>query len=234
MTDMTIGFSTAFEIAAQSIDRLHSTAHSHHRILVVEMMGRNAGWLTLAAGVTGGADVIVIPEIPYDRQKIALAIQKRKEAGKQFSIVAVAERIISQEQVEFIQYLKDINEMKHSGEEQEQVAERLERLEMRFTDSTLLLANRLEKYTGLETRITILGYLLRGGAPSAGDRMLATEFGTACVSLVNSNCFGIMIAKHGSKVEPVDLEQVVGKEKPVPLDHSWILSARAVGTQFGD
>lgn len=233
-TDVTIGFDTAMSTATEAMDRLHSTAHSHHRIIVVEIMGRNAGWLALGSGIAGGADVIVIPEIPYDAQKIASAIIERNTSGRRFSIIAVSEGAISSDTVEFLERSRSVNRMTRQGEAQDLVDEQLEKIENRLSGSTLYLANRLEKFTGLETRITILGHLLRGGAPTAADRVLATQLGTACVDLINQSTFGVMVGIHNSQVAPVPLSQLTGKHKPIPPDHPWIRSARQVGVSFGD
>ena len=232
-TDLTIGFDTAMEVAAQSIDRLHSTAHSHHRIIIVELMGRYSGWLTLGAGIAGGADVILIPEIPYDIDKVAEAILARKQAGKGFSIVAVSENLISKEQIAFNDRLRRMNARSRTEAEWEKIESQLVKIENRRTDTTIHVSNLLKELTGLETRITILGYLLRGGIPSAADRILATQLGTACVSLVDKGRFGVMVAVLDGKIQTVPLDQVVGQHKKVPLDHTWIESARSVGTNLG-
>lgn len=234
MTDATIGFDTAMSTATDAIDRLHSTAHSHHRINIVEIMGRNTGWLTLGSGIAGGADVIIIPEIPYDVQKISNAILERNRSGRRFSIIAVAEGGISKDTVDFFERSKHINSLTHAGDEREEIEEKLGLIENRLTGSTIYLANRLGKYTGLETRITILGHLLRGGAPTATDRVLATNLGTACVRMVNEGITGMMISLLHGDLVPVPLEEVIGKHKQVPPDHPWINSARRVGTSLGD
>jgi 6-phosphofructokinase len=234
LTDTTIGFDTARDTAAEAIDRLHSTANSNHRIIVVEIMGREVGWLTLGAGVAAGADVILIPEIPYDIEKISQAILDRNKAGKMFSIVAVAEGANSAELVAFFERSMKINRQVHAGTSLETGEERMTQLKKKYTGQTLLLANQLEEATGLESRITILGYLLRGGTPTAGDRLLATYLGTQAADLVNAGKFGVMVGyRHGEAVS-VPFEEVVDREKPVPLDHPWIVSARHVGTVFGD
>lgn len=233
-TDATIGFDTAMGIATEAIDRIHTSALSSHRILIVEIMGRHAGWLTLGAGIAGGADVILIPEIPYNIQKINEAIQKRKQAGRRFSIVAVSEGAISQENAAFFDATRQANVRLRSGEERERVARQLEEIQERRKDNVPLLADRLEKLTGLETRTTILGYLLRGGAPSAADRVLATQLGTYCISLINQDRYGVMVAIAGGRTTTIPLEQVAGKHKPVPADHPWILGAREVGTSLGE
>jgi 6-phosphofructokinase 1 len=236
MTDVTFGFDTALGIATEAVDRLHSTAHSHHRIIVVEVMGHKAGWLALGAGVAGGADVILIPEIPYDVDSVSAAILKRFRSEKRFSIVAVAEGALSKEQAEAVAREKgkagrkgrDGKAAKAKGDESVASGEGHE------SGRALGLARRLEKLTGLESRVTILGHLQRGGTPSAADRFLATRLGTACAELVAKGKFGVMVAAHGEGTRPVPLEQVVGKRKTVPLDHPWVEAARAVGPCLGD
>ncbi len=234
MTDVTIGFDTAMSIATEAVDRLHSTAHSHHRIIIVEIMGRNTGWLTLGSGLAGGADVIIIPEIPYDVRKISDAILERSRSGRRFSIVAVSEGGISKDTVEFFDRSKKVNQMNHQGEELEMVELQLSKLENRLTGNTIFLANRLEKFTGLETRITILGHLLRGGDPTAADRVLATNLGTTCVHLIDQGVHSMMVARQNGSIVTVPLDQVIDKHKQLPLDHTWITSARQVGTSLGD
>jgi len=234
LTEVSVGFDTALGIAAEAIDRLHSTAHSNHRIIVVEITGHTTGWLTLGAGIASGADVVLLPEIPYSMDKVAGAILKRSQAGKRFSLVAVAEGSRSQEDVAFYERSLSLNASRRSGKEANKAAARIERLETQFTGNTLLLANRLEQMTGLETRTTILGYLLRGGTPSATDRVLATQFGSVCVSYIAKNQFGIMVAQQGGKITAVPLEDVAGKIKTVPGDHPWLRGARQVGTNLGD
>jgi len=232
-TDATIGFDTALNTATEAIDRLHSTASSHHRIIIVEIMGRNTGWLTLGAGVAGGADVILIPEIPYDVRKISDSIQERNRSGKRFSILAVSEGSISRDTVEFFQRSKKTARMMRKDDEQAEAETRLTRLENNLTGSTVFLANRLNAFTGLETRITILGHLLRGGTPSAVDRVLATVLGTSSVQMVDNGIFGVMVAyQHGVPV-PVPLEKVINRHKQIPPDHVWIANAQRVGTHLG-
>jgi 6-phosphofructokinase 1 len=227
MTDTTFGFDTALGIATDAIDRLHSTAHSHHRIIVVEIMGHRAGWLALGAGISGGADVILIPEIPYDVETVANAIKARKRKGKPFSIVAVAEGAISIQEFAAQQLA---NAKKKDKKAKEIVAEP----ELVYAERTLILAQQLEKLTGLEARVTILGHLQRGGTPSAADRLLATRLGTAAADLIQRKQYGFMVAARGESSEPVALEAVAGQVKTVPPDHPWVASARGVGTNFGD
>jgi len=230
MTDVSFGYDTALGIATEAIDRLHSTAHSHHRILVLELMGNKAGWLALGAGIAGGADVILIPEIPYDVKKVAAAILRRSHHGQGFSIVAMAEGAISKQvAAELDKAGKD-----KGGKKKEKKRQAEERANSNKPGNSLFLAQQLEELTGLESRLTILGYLQRGGTPSAADRLLATRLGTACADLIDSGVFGVMVAARGDGVEPVELKDVVGKRRTVPLDHGWIESARSVHTCFGD
>ncbi|MFV0437525.1 MAG: 6-phosphofructokinase [Desulfopila sp.] len=236
-TDVTFGFHTAMEIATEAIDRLHSTAHSHHRIIVVEIMGHNAGWLALGAGVAGGADVILIPEIPYDPTKVAQAIRERQQRGTNFSIVAVAEGAFSVDEHRMLRSLREKKaKAKSDGEPKKakQISEELKAFERSLTNNTVRLTSQLEELTGLESRLTILGHLQRGGTPSAADRMLATQLGSACVEYFKQGVQGCMIAVRGHGTEPVPLEQVVGKRNTVPKDHCWITAARNVNTCLGD
>jgi 6-phosphofructokinase 1 len=236
-TDVTFGFSTAMEIATEAIDRLHSTAHSHHRIIVVEVMGHNAGWLALGAGIAGGADVILLPEIPYDINNVAAAIRNRVNRGTNFSIVAVAEGALSKKCYKTYTKLKEKKIL--AKEEKDSKAKKLVQEEMvafkrhRQTHA-LRLSSELEEMTGLETRVTILGHYQRGGTPSAIDRALATQLGSECVSLIEKGQFGVMVAARGGETVAVPLEEVVGIRKTVPLDHPWIKSARNVNTCLGD
>lgn len=228
-TDVSFGFDTALGIATEAIDRLHSTAHSHHRIILVEAMGHKAGWLALGSGLAGGADVILIPEIPYSVEKVAKAILARRRGGKHSSIVAVAEGALSVEDAAEAQKSEKKKKVSRPKKKDD-----IAFLEMGHGGNTLSLARQLEKLTGLESRVTILGYLQRGGTPSANDRILATRLGTACTDLINTGQSGVMLAARGDKAEVVPLEEIVGKIKTVPLDHSWIESARRVGTSLGD
>lgn len=233
-TDVSFGFDTSLYIAVEAIDRLHSTAHSHHRIIVVEIMGHRAGWLALGAGVAGGADVILIPEIPYDVQKVAESIMARSRRGKRFSIVAIAEGAVS---IGFAQKRDEIESLLDSEKDKtkrDELKMTLRKLETQHEGNTLLLTEELEQLTGLESRLTILGHLQRGGAPSAADRLLATRLGTACIEYIKKEKFGIMIAARGDDVKAVPLHKVVNKIKLVPPDHPWVVSARDLGTSFGD
>ncbi|MGC9472369.1 MAG: 6-phosphofructokinase [Bacteroidales bacterium] len=233
-TEITFGFDTALGIAVDAIDRLHSTAHSHHRIIVVEIMGHRAGWLALGAGVAGGADVILIPEIPYDVNIVAESILERSRKGSPFSIVAVAEGAISREAMDRITDLKKKAVETEDKEKREILRQEMKEIDKNSTGKTLELAKKLEEMTKLESRVTILGHLQRGGTPSAADRLLATRLGTACADYIKQGKFGIMVAARNDETAPVPLEEVVGKRKMVPPDHPWIRSARLVGTCLGN
>ncbi|MGH7942806.1 MAG: 6-phosphofructokinase [Limisphaerales bacterium] len=233
-TDSTFGFATALDIATEAIDRLHSTAHSHHRIIVAEVMGHRAGWLTLGAGIAGGADVILVPEIPYNVERIAEAIKRRSGRGTNFSIVAVAEGARSLEDARAFKLVENKRERARTLDDRKQAKVELAALEQRHTGNTLRLAKQLEELTRLESRVTILGYVQRGGIPSPTDRLLASRLGAACADLIHENVFGVMVAARGDGTEPVPLEKVAGKRKTVPPDHPWVEAARKVGTCLGD
>jgi 6-phosphofructokinase 1 len=233
-TDVTFGFDTAMGIATEAIDRLHSTAHSHHRIIVVEVMGHNAGWLTLGAGIAGGADVVLIPEIPYDVERVAEAVRERNRRGTGFSIVAVAEGAMTAEHAAEASAAREAADNADDKAQRKEAKQRLAALEQERSHNTIALSTRLEELTGLESRVTILGHLQRGGAPSAADRLLATRLGTACADLVEQKTYGVMVGARGEGYEAVPLADVVGNRKTVPLDHPWIASAKLVGTSFGD
>ena len=234
LTDATFGFDTALGIATEAIDRLHSTAHSHHRIVVAEIMGHQAGWLTLGAGIAGGADVILIPEIPYDVGCIAEAIRRRSKRGTNFSIVAVAEGAMSKEDWSAFQRAEQRRAKAKTKVERRAAKLELEALDTKHAGNTMRLAHQLEELTRLESRVTILGYVQRGGTPSPADRLLATRLGTACADLIQEGVFGVMVAARGDGAEPVAIEKVAGQLKTVPLAHPWVESARRVGTCLGD
>ncbi|MFA5026454.1 MAG: ATP-dependent 6-phosphofructokinase [Candidatus Methylomirabilota bacterium] len=234
LTDVTFGFDTALSVATEAIDRLHSTAHSHHRIILVEIMGNKVGWLALGAGMAGGADVILIPEIPYQVESVAAAIRRRSHGGKKFSIVAVAEGAISRQEVEALRAAKARMAAAKTAAVKAKAAAALKQLEGGRSGHTLRLARRLEELTGLESRVTILGYLQRGGTPSAADRLLATRLGVACADLIHKRQYGVMVAARDDGTKPVPLKDVAGKLKTVPHDHPWVGTARRVGTCLGD
>ncbi|OFW16953.1 MAG: 6-phosphofructokinase [Acidobacteria bacterium RIFCSPLOWO2_12_FULL_67_14] len=215
-TNSSFGFDTAVSFATEAIDRLHTTAEAHRRIMVVEVMGRYAGWIALHGGVAGGADVILIPEIPYDLEKVATCIRDRDEWGARFSIVVVAEGARARGgQVSLIQQARGAQPERLGG-------------------AGMQVARELEDRTGKETRYVVLGHLQRGGAPTAFDRTLATRFGGKAVELLLQGQFGVMVANHPPDIVPVPLGDVVGKLRTVPLDYDLVHTARALGVSFGD
>jgi len=233
-TDATIGFATALEIATEAIDRLHSTAHSHHRIIVAEVMGHGAGWLTLGAGIASGADVILIPEIPYDIDAVVAAIRKRTRQGTNFSIVAIAEGARDVASARAYRDAQARRESARGDVEKDATDAELAAFDAEQTGHSLRFAHQLEELTGLESRVSILGYIQRGGTPSPMDRLLAARLGNAGADLVAERSFGVMVAAAGDDTRQVPLEAVAGRRKTVPLDHSWIATARHVGTCLGD
>jgi len=215
-TSSTFGFDTAVSFATEAIDRLHYTAAAHQRLMVVEVMGRTAGWIALHAGVAGGADVILIPEIPYDLERVAESVAARERLGARFSIIVVAEGAAPRGgAVTMVEPAKD---------------GRLARL----GGLGALVAAALEELTGKEARSVRLGHLLRGGSPSSHDRVLATRFGGKAVELVRAGEFGRMVAYRPPDIVAVPLDEVVGRTKQVPLDLDLIRTARAIGVTFGD
>lgn len=200
-TDYTFGFDTALNVAMECIDRLHTTAESHHRIMVVEVMGRHAGWIALEAGLAGGADVILIPEIPIDMDEVCLAIKKRHSRGKTFSIVVVAEGATFKESSMVLQEQK-LDSFGH----------------VRLGGIGELLAGEIEKRTGYETRVSVLGHIQRGGSPTAFDRVLGTRLGVKAVELVKNKKFGRMVALSGIKIIDVPLEDAVKELKTVDME----------------
>lgn len=234
LTDVSFGFDTALGIATEAIDRLHSTATSHHRVIVVELMGHRAGWLALGAGVAGGADVILIPEIPYNIEVVAEAINARARRGRRFSIVAVAEGVMTVEQAKQIEKLAEQKRNAQTKDEKKEASQQLADFHDEHVDHTLKLTHKLEELTSMESRLTILGHLQRGGTPSAADRLLATRLGTACAKLINNREYGYMVAARGDSAVAVPLEEVAGQKKLVPPDHPWVHAARSVGTSLGD
>lgn len=216
-TDVTFGFDTAVSIAAEAIDRVHSTAQSHHRVMIVEVMGRTAGWIALYAGVAAGGDIILIPEIPYKIESVIGKVRQRHKTGKRFSIVVVSEgaKPIGGEVV--VQRI-----VKDSAEQ------------VRLGGISFVLGNQIEELTGIETRMVILGHLQRGGTPTPTDRVLATRLGTKAVEMIKSGQFGYMAGVKGDLVVAVGLEEVAKGPRNVPLEHPLITAARSVGTCFGD
>ena len=233
-TDTTIGFDTALGIATSAIDRLHTTAHSHHRIIVVETMGHNVGWLALGAGISGGADVILIPEIPYNMEYVAESILSRYRNGKRFSIVAVAEGSMSVEEAKVLENFQKQKYEAADKEERKNLKAKIKEFHNTRTDHTIDFAHKLEELTSLESRVTILGHLQRGGTPSAADRLLASRLGTAAANEILNKNYGNMIAVKSDSLVPVPVESVAGNKKYVPVDHQWVDTARKLGTCLGD
>jgi len=211
-TDLTFGFDSAVQIATEAIDRLHTTANSHRRIMVVEVMGHSAGWLALQTGIAGGGDVILIPEIDVSMDAVAACLTHRAKQGKPYSIVVVAEGLNSKDR-ELIPDAPGSSIPLGAG---------------------TWVAREITRRTGLEARETILGYIQRGGTPSPNDRVLATRLGTKAAELIAAGCYGTMAALRGGELVAVPLSDVAGKLKTVPPDHPLIQEARLMGTCFGD
>ena len=216
-TDTTFGFQSAVDIATNVIDYIHSTASSHSRIFVVELMGRDAGWLTLNAGIGSGADVILIPEIPYDLDKVAELIEERNRQGKRYSIIACAEGAVSVDDIKL-----------------DEEASRRKRENSRHSTVSYEIADRLEKLTGKEARVTVPGHYQRGGPPCPYDRVLATQFGVAAADLIINKQYGRMVAVQGGQIVSIPLEDAASKTKFLPVDHPMIQVARKMGISLGD
>lgn len=217
-TDTTFGFDTAMAIATEAIDRLHTTATSHHRVIVCEIMGHKAGWLALGAGIAGGADVILIPEIPYDLDLVAHHIEERRRNGKRFSIVAVAEGAV------------DLKASKKNKKESSKLSAAEGLIQEPMASR---LARQLQQMTGIDARVTSLGHVQRGGSPSATDRLLCTHLGTQAIKMLLAGEHNVMVAIQGGACVPVPLNKVAGKIKTVPTDHPWLADAALVGTCLG-
>jgi len=216
-TDITFGFDSAVWIATEGIDRIHTTAQSHHRIMIIEVMGHKAGWIALHAGIAGGGDIILIPEIPYDHKVIAEKVNERNRKGKRFSIIVVAEGAKPKGGDIVIQRM-----VKESSDP------------IRLGGIGFILGNKIENMTGIETRTVVMGHLQRGGSPTPFDRVLATQLGTKAVDMIKEKEFGYMVGVKGDSLTRVSLETVAQGPKTVPLDCPLIKSARSVGTCFGD
>lgn len=234
-TDITFGYNTAVQVATDALDRLHTTAATHHRIMVLEVMGRYAGWIALESSIAGGADVVLIPEIPYDIEKAAAKINNRKAHGMQFSVVVVAEGA------------KPID-----GEVSTYDLENVDSkngIVAKFAGAGERVAAQLEKLTGLETRCTTLGYMQRGGTPTSYDRVLSTKYGVKAMQLAMEGKFGVLTIIKNGKLDCVSLEEVVGDNKEigaieggtensnvrnVKLDDELVQTARAIGMSLGD
>ena len=216
-TDVTFGFDTASQIVADAVDRLHTTAQSHHRVMVVETMGRYVGWLALVGGLAGGGDIILIPEIAYSLKSVCEAIQRRKNKGRNFSILVASEGV------------------KPPGGDyvtRQRVEESHDPL--RLGGVGMWLAGAIEEATGIESRATVLGHLQRGGTPTARDRVLATRYGREAAVVAARGESGCMVALHAEAIVTVPLEKVAGRQKSVDPDGQLVQCARSVGTSFGD
>lgn len=216
-TDQTFGFDTALTTATEAIDKLHTTAESHHRVMVLEVMGRYAGWIALQSGIAGGADVILIPEIPFSMDRVYEKINQRRDNGKLFSIVVVAEgaKAIGGEMVV-----------------QRRVEESFDPIRLGGIGN--VVAKQIEEATGMEARVTVLGHLQRGGTPTAFDRILSTRYGTGAVNLVMSGNFGEMVCLRTPNIQSVPLADAVGEIRLVPTDGDMVRTARQIGISFGD
>ena len=252
-TDTTFGFDSAVTTAAQAIDRLYSTAEAHLRVMVIELMGHHAGWLTLTAGIGGGADVILIPEIPYDIDSICQHLTERRRRGKWFSIVAVAEGASAKRPASDAAAAerdgedtkadkkKSSKKDKHKKDKKDKKAEKKKAKEAAndgdedsFGRASSSVAKAISKRLDMETRVTVLGHLQRGGIPTPYDRVLATRFGVQAAEMLHDGIYNRMVCLKGPDVTSVPLELVAGKLKLVPPDHPLIRAARRVGTNFGD
>ena len=234
-TDVTFGYNTAVSVATEALDRLHTTAETHNRIMVLEVMGRFAGWIALESAISGGADVALIPEIPYDINKAAEAIKRRQAKGKNFSIVVVSEGAMS----------KDGENETHSAEGIDAQAG----ISIKFGGIGPKVAKELQELTGLEARCTVLGYMQRGGTPTAYDRVLSTKYGAKAMELAMEEKFGVLTVIQNGKLTYVPLEEVVGNNKElgavqggtedsnvrlVTMDHDLVKTARDIGICLGD
>ncbi len=216
-TDVTFGFDSAVAVVAEALDRLHTTASAHHRVIVLEVMGRYAGWIALAGGVAGGADIILLPEIPFTWEAVCRKIVSRARRGKRFSLVCVAE-----------------------GARLPGGAEVVKAMDIKRTDARQLggigaeVAREIEARTGMETRVTVLGHLQRGGSPTAFDRILGTRLGVHAAHCAFQGPHGVMVAMRHGEVVTVPIPDAIARLRVVPSDHQLVHAARAIGTSFGD
>lgn len=218
-TDMTFGFQSAVDIATSAIDQIHTTASSHGRVFIVEVMGHKVGWLTLYAGIAGGADIVLIPEIPYNTEKVIEAIQKRAKSGKRFTILAVAEGAISQDEAKLSK-----KELKKKQEEDAK----------KYPSVSYKIAKEIEKRTGLEIRVTVPGHTQRGGSPCPYDRVLSTRLGSFAAKLIMEDDYGYMVGIVNGKVKKVPLGECAGKLKMVEPNDQTVKAAKRIGISFGD
>lgn len=216
-TEVTFGFATAVHVATEALDRVHTTASSHHRVMLVELMGRNAGWLTLHAGIASGADIVLLPEIPYRLEALTEKIQSRRRNGKGYTLVAVGE---GAKPVGGSQTVRQFNPLSPDP--------------VRLGGVATVLAEQLETATGIETRATVLGYVQRGGTPVADDRVLGTRFGHAAVGLLARRAFNRLVVQQQGAVTDIPLVEAADRQRTIPADHPMLAAARAVGTSLGD
>lgn len=217
-TDMTFGFQSAVDVATNAIDCIHTTAASHGRVFIVEVMGHKVGWLTLHAGIAGGADIILLPEIPYDIDAVVSAVRERTKQGKRFSILAVAEGAISKENASLTK--KELKEKKKTG--------------VVYPSVAYELGAQIEELTGQEVRVTVPGHMQRGGAPCPYDRVISTRVGAAAAELIKNQEYGYMVSIKNNEIDKIPLEEVAGKLKMVDPDCSMIHEAKMIGISFGD
>lgn len=215
-TDVTFGFNTAVDTATEALDKLHTTAESHRRVMVVEVMGRDAGWIALESGLAGAADIILIPEIPFDINKVCDKVKQRHLTGRRFSIVVVAE-----------------GATQLGGERVIQADASMTYQNVRLGGISYSVAKQIESITGIETRVVVLGHLQRGGSPNAFDRILGTRYGVAAVELIAQGKFGQMVCLRGRDIEFVSIDKAIGKMKRVEPDGQIVLAAEKMGTEFG-
>lgn len=215
-TDITFGFDTAVDIATEGVDRLHTTAESHHRAMILEVMGRKAGWIALHTGIAGGGDIILLPEIPYDIHAVVKKIKERSRKGKKFTIMVVAEGAKPQGgEITVKEIVKDASEP------------------VRLGGISFILGKEIERLTGIETRNVVMGHLQRGGSPSAFDRILGTQLGSKAVDLIIEGDFGFMVGVHQNHIIKVPLSTVAKGQRQVPLNHPLIKTGSSLGICFG-
>jgi ATP-dependent phosphofructokinase / diphosphate-dependent phosphofructokinase len=216
-TDVTFGFDSAVFVATEGIDRLRTTAQSHHRVMIMEVMGRNAGWIALHSGVAGGGDMILIPEIPYNINVIAEQVKERSRSGKRFSLIVVSEGARAKDGNTVVQRI-----VKESTDP------------IRYGGVGFVLGAKIEELTGIETRTVVLGHLQRGGVPTPFDRVLATRLGTKAVDMIDKKAYGHMVGISCNSLVEVPLEEVAKGQRTVPLNDPLVRAARSVGTCLGD
>jgi 6-phosphofructokinase 1 len=215
-TGITFGFDSAVRCATDALDRLHTTAESHERVMILEVMGRHAGWIAIAAGISGGGDVILIPEIPFSYERVVAKIQERESMGRRFTLVVAAEGARPQG--------GDLVVADASAQDRE----------IRLGGVGGVVAREIERRTGKETRVCVLGHLQRGGGPTSFDRLLCTRFGAEAVNLIAEKRFGLMVALHGPDLAAVPITEAIGRLRTVPADGDLVRAGRALGISFGD